>query len=265
MSPTARPSEGVLEAFGLGDALLRRHGGQGRAWLVDGVVLKPCEEPEEWRWLAEHLPHARTEGFRLARAIPAADGRWVVEGWCAQTAVAGDHPKTPRWPGVLSVCRRFHHAVRHLPRPASLDARDNPWSAGDRAAWEEAVPPAHPLIDRLVEVRRDVTQPPQLVPGDMTENVLFAPGRDPAVIDISPYWRPAGFASAIVVADALCWRDADPDQLLRAVADVAKFPQLLVRALIYRMTTSVVVADGNPDLEGYRHTAHFAIGLTIGS
>ena len=95
----------------------------------------------------------------------------------------------------------------------------------------------------------------------MSENVLFAEGQDPAVIDISPYWRPAGFASAVVVADAICWRAADPEVLLDAVAGVEDFPQLLVRALIYRMTTTVESARGAGNLEGYQPAVDLALRL----
>jgi hypothetical protein len=38
--------------------------------------------------------------------------------------------------------------------------------------------------------------------------VLFHDGLPPAIIDFTPYWRPVGYASAIVVADALVWEGA---------------------------------------------------------
>ncbi|WP_327326924.1 hypothetical protein OG735_33755 [Streptomyces sp. NBC_01210] len=39
--------------------------------------------------------------------------------------------------------------------------------------------------------------------------VLFEPGLPPAIIDWPPYWRPAGWASAVVAVDALCWYEAE--------------------------------------------------------
>lgn len=69
--------------------------------------------------------------------------------------------------------------------------------------------------------------------GDLTGNVLFADGLAPAIIDFSPYWRPAPFASAVVVADALLWEGAD-ERLLRAFESEPDFAQYLLRALIYR-------------------------------
>ena len=59
--------------------------------------------------------------------------------------------------------------------------------------------------------------------GDLTGNVLFADDLAPAVIDFSPYWRPTGFASAIVVGDALLWEGAD-ETLLAAVGTRGRLP-----------------------------------------
>jgi prepilin-type processing-associated H-X9-DG protein len=72
------------------------------------------------------------------------------------------------------------------------------------------------------------------VHGDLSGNVLFADGRPPAIIDFSPYWRPAAYADAIVAVDGLLWFDADPE-LLRLADSSQDFPQLLVRAQIFRL------------------------------
>jgi uncharacterized protein (TIGR02569 family) len=91
-------------------------------------------------------------------------------------------------------------------------------------------------VARLVAALRPLEAPSQLIHGDLTGNVLFDDQLAPAVIDFSPYWRPAAFASAIVVADALVWEGAD-DGILGAVAHLPDFAQYLLRALIYRAVT----------------------------
>ena len=68
--------------------------------------------------------------------------------------------------------------------------------------------------------------------GDLTGNVLFHESLPPAIIDFAPYYRPPQYASAIVVADALCWEEAPAD--LAGAVD----RQYLLRALIYRAVTS---------------------------
>jgi uncharacterized protein (TIGR02569 family) len=158
----------------------------------------------------------------------------------------GEHAE--RWVDVIEAGERFHEAVADVPRPAFLDARLNPWSIGDRVAWEELAPPnAHPILARLLAMRAPISAPSQVIHGDLTENLLFADGAVPAIIDVTPYYRPRGFAAAVVVGDAVRWRQADPEPLLAAVMHDPWFPQLFVRAVIYRLVTSL--AFGRTDVD----------------
>jgi hypothetical protein len=162
--------------------------------------------------------------------------------------LAGEHPTEPRWLELLASCERFHLASAHLPRPRFIEERTHAWAVGDRVAWEEAdVPSPDPSLERLVALRQPISLPSQLVHGDLTDNVLFDDELTPAIIDPTPYWRPATFASAIVVHDAVRWWSADPEPLVAATAHLDEFPQLFVRAAIYRMVTSIVMGAGNPD------------------
>ena len=74
-----------------------------------------------------------------------------------------------------------------------------------------------------------------MIHADLGGNVLFHDTLAPAVIDVSPYWRPAAYADAIVVADAVAWSGAGDElveRLLRAQGD-----QLLLRAVLFRVAT----------------------------
>jgi uncharacterized protein (TIGR02569 family) len=230
----------VFAAFGVvgsGELVMTR---DSVVYRAGDLVFKGMVAPQEWTWLGEHLSTIREDGFRLALPVPALDGRWVVEGWGAQTSLAGEHPRPSRWLDVLAVCERFHGACAHLPYPAFIEERMHPWAIGDRVAWEEADAPDRDVrLDRLLGLRRPVALPSQMIHGDLTENVLFADGLPPAVIDPTPYWRPAGFASAIIVHDAIAWYDAEPGPLIAATAHLEVFPQLFVRAAIYRLVTSL--------------------------
>ena len=66
--------------------------------------------------------------------------------------------------------------------------------------------------------------------------MLFAEGLPPAIIDLSLFWRPPAYASAIVVADALVWEGAGED-LLGSMAHIDDWEQFLLRALIFRAVT----------------------------
>ena len=58
----------------------------------------------------------------------------------------------------------------------------------------------------------------------------------PAIIDWPAYWRPASWAYAVAVTDALCWYQAPP-QLAARWSHLPSWGQMLVRALIYRIAT----------------------------
>jgi uncharacterized protein (TIGR02569 family) len=233
------PPSPVLRAFGVDGPSVPLAGGQESSWRADDVVLKPADLGDaELEWQAALFGPASCDGFRVARPLQARDGSFVVGGWCAWQAVSGRHEER-RWPEIIAIGERFHAALVGVPRPDFLSRRTDPWAVGDRVAWgdlpaDEFVHVKH--LARLVSALRPVGEPSQLIHGDLTGNVLFDDQLPPAIIDLSPYWRPTHFASAIVVADALVWEAAD-ESILGAVAHVEDFAQYLLRALIYRAVT----------------------------
>jgi uncharacterized protein (TIGR02569 family) len=237
------PPETVLRAFAVADA--RRVPGRPHVWLAGDAVLKPLDLlPDELDWQAGVLTSVSVERVRLAPPLRTEDGRLVVDGWTAWRRVEGRH-EPGRWREAIEAGRRLHRALAGLERPAFLDARTHPWSVGDRAAWGEL--PLEPWLGighvaRLAPLLRPVTAASGLIHGDLAGNVLHEPGLPPAVIDLSPYWRPPPFADAIVVADALVWEGAD-ESVLGAVADVEDLGQYLARALIYRLVTEQEARD----------------------
>lgn len=241
----AVPPRRVLDAFGLTGAIERLPGGQGGSVRVGPAVLKPAEDPAEAGWAADLLAGIDEVGFRVARPLGAADGRWVVDGWSATALVPGVTGPAGRWDELLVAAEAFHAALRSAPRPDFLDARSHRWARADRVAWGEAdvvpVPGVGPLLDRLRRLLRPVDAPCQPVHGDLAGNVLFAPGLAPAVIDLSPYWRPVAYAHAVVAVDGVLWSGADPS-LLRRTGGVADGgvdrAQMLTRALLFRLVTS---------------------------
>jgi len=63
---------------------------------------------------------------------------------------------------------------------------------------------------------------------------MFAPGQPPTIIDWAPYWRPTGYANAIVVADAACWHGLPPERMREMLAVDSQY---LIRALVFRIAT----------------------------
>ena len=238
----------MCAAFGASGIPAPLSGGQGSSWRVGDLVLKPADLGEdELRWQEEVLERIGRDGFRVAPPRRAANGSLLVEGWSARAWLPGGHGER-RWREIIAAGERFHAALSSVTRPCFLDRRTDPWAIGDRVAWGELPAPDFDdmkHIARLTAALDPVDLPSQLIHGDLTGNVLFADGLPPAVIDFSPYWRPPGFATAIVVADALVWEGAGVE-LLDSFATMPSFGQFLLRALIYRAVTDGLFLGDEP-------------------
>jgi len=229
--------------FGLSGSLQPLFGGQGTAWLVETVVLKPLDmAPVMLAW--QHSLLARLAGrtdFRVSVPLRTTDGAFSADGWTAWRYESGSH-RERRWHEIIAVGRQLHDALVTEPEPSFLRGRTDPWAIGDKVAWGELPLTEHasdPHMARLVPALRLVRGRSQLVHGDLTGNVLFDDDLPPLVIDVSPYWRPPAFASAIVVADALAFEGAN-SHIVEPLLDDPDFAQYLLRALIYRIVTDRV-------------------------
>ncbi len=235
----ALPTTAVLAAFGLEGKPVPLQGGQGNAWLVAQAVLKPLDMPlSALRWQAGLLTQLDgRDDLRVSVPLRATDGGWTSSGWTAWRYQPGVQLRG-RWHEIVAVGRRLHVALQDEPEPAFLADRTDIWAIADRVAWGELPAEEHAgtkHLDKLVRALRPVSGTAQLVHGDLTGNVLF-PYLPPLVIDLSPYWRPPAFASAVVVADALVFEGARPDVVQPMLVDPI-FPQYLLRALIFRAVT----------------------------
>ena len=157
----------------------------------------------------------------------------------------GEH-RPASWLEVIRAGEAFHASVSREPRPDFLDRRTHRWAIADRVAWDEL--PFRPYVDiphvaALAAARKPIAAASQIVHGDLSGNVLLADGQPPAIIDLTAYWRPPPYASAIVVADGLVWEGA-ADALLDTASDVVEFGQYLIRALIFRLLSDPPVAEG---------------------
>lgn len=225
-------------------------------WRCGDVVLSPVADHARAAWSAKVRETLTVDGVRLARPVRGTDGRYVVSGWRADTFIEG--APEPRHDEVVSVGLRLHAATATLERPRFLAQPPvAPWVdvdvfvAADRAAWETvplrsirgAGPPQSTspdgqrsieLIGQLASLRKPVETPSQLVHGDLFGTVLFAGNAAPGLADITPYWRPAPWAAGVAVVDAISWGGAD-DGLLARWDDLPEWPQMLLRALVFRL------------------------------
>jgi uncharacterized protein (TIGR02569 family) len=248
------PTPGALRAFGVReDALRRLAGGQGHAWTDGRLVLKPVGCAQEHRWVCEvYTAWDASDAVRVplpVRPIGAEADTWSTDGWGAHVFVPGRDLDLPREvESVRAASDAFHRHLTHVPRPDFMRSRTDPWSFGDRVAWEDADPVGDAatlaVIARLRQRLTPVTVRKQVIHGDILPNVLVADGLPPAVIDWPPYFRPAKLANAIAATDAVTFRGADLS-LLDEWAVGADWHQLLIRALLYRLGTTGFFASRN--------------------
>jgi hypothetical protein len=278
-----RPGPEVLASFSATADPVPLPGGQGTAWRAGEIVLKPAGDPRVARWTAElyrdldplgPLAARRDPGFRVPRPLGTAAGNgaagngaagdWVAQdpaagAWVAWQWLPGEPASwagvSPFWPPLIAASRAFHAALARRPAPPWLGRDGSQWTVGDQVAWGERDPgsilAAAPgslagQLRSLLAALRPVRLPAQLIHGDLGGNVLFAAGEPPAVIDFSPYWRPAGLALAVAAVDALTWSGADPAILDELVGE-PELDQLLARAHVCRLVTEIVSRADDPD------------------
>jgi uncharacterized protein (TIGR02569 family) len=273
-----RPGPEVLASFGASADPVSLPGGEGTAWRAGEVVLKPAGDPRVARWTADlyrgldplgPMAARQDPGFRVPRPLGTAAGDWVtgdpVTGaWVAWQWLPGEPADwagvSPFWPRLIAASRAFHAALAGRPAPPWLGQDGSQWTVGDQVAWGERDPgsvlaaapgPLGRQLRSLLAALRPVRLPAQLIHGDLGGNVLFAGASPPAVIDFSPYWRPAGLALAVAAVDALTWRGADPAILDELAGQPGlsrpEWNQLLARAHVGRLVTEVVSRRGDPD------------------
>ncbi|WP_158801163.1 aminoglycoside phosphotransferase [Streptomyces sp. NRRL S-37] len=263
---TALPPPSVLKAFRLAGRPEPLEGGQGQSVRVGDVVLKPAGDGSDVEWTARLMDGLQDRGdFRVPRFLRSVSGGFVVEGWAATRFLTGEPGPAGRWDALVAAGRAFHEALRDEPRSDRLDVHRHPWAVADRVAWGEATvevaAPIHRSVTRLQALREPVDARSQLIHGDLTGNVLFAPGQAPAIIDFSPYWRPVAYADAIVVVDGLLHHGAGP-HLVDSVVPGAEGAQMLLRALVFRLVARGVLAGrgGAPtedELIGFARVSRF--------
>lgn len=233
----AAPTLDVLNAFGVREIPHLLPGGAGTTYQAGNIILKPVANSAEADCLAYLFSSIEEVGFRVARPIQSVHGTWSVNGWTASHFVLGREVKG-RWNEKVAVSRAFHQALSAYTQPLHIATAQHPWAIADRFAWGEQEVTYHqrlaPALDELVRLLQPVALPNQLIHGDMTGNILFHSGLSPAVIDMAPYWRPAEFATAIIVVDCIVWEGADAT-LVESVVNIEQMYQLLLRAAIRRI------------------------------
>lgn len=255
IAAAAGPPDHVRAAFGVSSVVAEPLGDGRRFWRFGDLVLQGTQDPGRAAWLATVLDQVQVPGLRVARPVRSSDGRWVLSGWSASRFVAGAPAARPH--DVIIAGEALHRAVAGLDEPRVLRDRDDPVGWADRWAWGELTPAemaSHPIgpgdevgrrLAELAAGRGAVTLPAQLVHADLSRGVLFAGDAPPAVIDIEPVWRPAVWASALVVVDSII-ADGAPTEVLGVGERYGQWRELVRRALLFRLALAVSGSTPEP-------------------
>lgn len=240
------PTKEILIAFGSNEQPRLLVGGQGETYQSGNIILKSTTNAVEAEWVANVLNSLKSDKFRIAKPIKARNNQWVFNDWIAFEFIHGKYLDN-RFEEIYKVSADFHEALKNIPRPDFFDDRTDPWAMADRMAWGELELPLHfkqtkEALTRLSEARENISLPNQIIHGDIGGNILFEAGLPPAVIDFSPYYRPVGFASAVMIIDALLWQGMSFNKI-NVFKNIEELHQLLIRALIRRICELVNITE----------------------
>lgn len=227
----------LLEEFGADGTLEPFAGGEEMSWKSGNIVLKPYQNEEEAIWSADFMNLIKENGFRVARPVKGKHGSWVYRGWTASRFVEGKEDKG-RFFEKIEISNTFHKAIEGVGRPSFIDNRYSPYVVAEKMTWGEIPliwsPQLEEVLSLLVRALKPLQLKNQLIHGDLTGNILFHDVLLPAIIDMTPYWRPARFATAVIIVDSLVW-DKVPITTLNDIENTEEMNQLLLRAAIWRI------------------------------
>lgn len=231
-------------------------------WAYGDVVVSAVADSSRAAWAAKVLEVLVVDGMEVAHPIRTTDGRHVLSGWRARQWRSGR--LEPRADEAIVAARRLEEAMTDVERPRFLErASGDAFDVCDRAAWAEdpieqleglldpaAVPrgdaaDALAVAGGLLGVRGPLRSEGQLTHGDPVGTVLYDGSAPPALIDLVPRWRPAGWTPALAAVDSLAWGGAD-EGLLGRFDHVPQWGELLVRAVLYRLFIHAAHPDSRP-------------------
>lgn len=246
LSPPGKPTQEILNGFGVFEDSVLLSGGQGINYRAGNMVFKPVADSRGASFEADIYSKIITnDKFRVLRPIRAEDGSWVFKGWTAYEFISGKHI-LGKYAESIEIGREFHKALSVFPKPDFWGNGTNVWSIADKMAWGEI--PFHDFelsnepLKKIFALLEGNRLPNQLMHGDYGPgNILFEDKLPPAVIDFSPYWRPADFSIAVMMLDAIVWEGLDAivwegvdESIFELGKDVKDFKQLLLRGIIRR-------------------------------
>jgi uncharacterized protein (TIGR02569 family) len=213
-------------------------GGRGQTYRVGNIVIKPTInhfETEEMAHILFQLPHSNE--VRFPKPVQSIQGNWVEDGFEAWSWLEGKE-EDGRYADKIKICDAFSKLFVGVNKPKFIDAKTDSWAMADRVGWDEITAEYEPEFQKMIDVIRSklkpVTLEQQIIHGDIVGNIIFNEKEGPAVIDVTLYWRPADYAKALLVLEAICWENADVSTY-QLIKDVEHLEYLMYRAALVKI------------------------------
>src|SRR3989339_432644 len=236
------PTQNILQAFNISGKLELLDGGQGTCFRIGNIVLKPTNNPIETSWLAEINNNLQSSEFRVPKYLTAQDDSFIFDGWTASEFLEGEH-KTDNYAEAIELSKIFHNELKDIKKPDWFDKKTDVFAIADKIAWGELplpnFEPARKQLENIFESLKENNLPNQLVHGDWGPGqILFSDPLPPAVLDMTPYFRPANYPIADMLLGAVA-NDNKDISIINLGKNIEEFDQLLLRALVFRTCTYI--------------------------
>ena len=236
------PNQDILNAFGISGKPILLPGGESTCYRVENVVFKTTKNAGETSWIAEINNNLDSNKFRVPKSIRAKDGSWVFDGWTASEFLQGEH-RPGHYAEAIEVSKVFHKALTDIPKPNWFDQKTDVFAMSDRMAWGKMPIPdfelANKPLKKVFSLLRKNHLPNQLIHGDWgVEQILFHDTLPPAVLDMTPYFRPVNYPIADMLISAMVDDGADTS-ILDLGNNIKDFDQLVLRAIVFRTCTYI--------------------------
>lgn len=219
-------------------------GGQEQAIKAGHLVLKPVDDEDEYLWIADVLNNLDTTNINIAKPVLSLHGNYIEDGFGA-TEFFSNIGHTYDIDLGLRLCRQLSERLKHITKPSFLfENLNNPWKKAHYLAWNEISLSNLPNeLLFLINLRKPLDFPNQLIHTDLTGNILIDKNGSTCIIDFTPSFFPKEYAEAIMIVDYVSWHNAPLSMINKMNLPELISHQFILRALIFRMSVSIFMSS----------------------
>lgn len=212
-------------------------GGQNESVKVGEVVLKPIHDQAEYLWVSEVLNSIDFGDLRIIKPLKSSLGNYIEDSFGATPYFKNSY-HSYNLKENIRVCRQLNECLKNVPKPPSLfENLNNPWKKSQFLAWFEVIPNGLPEeVIFLLNCRKSIDLPHQLVHVDLANNILVDNQNQVAIIDFTPGFYPKQYAEALLIIDTIAWYQGKTEHIKEIELENDLLYQLILRALLFRIS-----------------------------